>query len=123
MSCCRVVIPQPHPWSRRFRQVYPAASFELPSDFSILCLRLFGTRNLFVAVDKSVLQLWIAFAVSIGTFLGLGLQISELCSVFFWAPSGDPVLLLLRLVCSHFAGVLQVTTLDVSHSLARPRNC
>jgi hypothetical protein len=33
MSCCRVVIPQPHPWSRRFRQVYPAVSFELPSDF------------------------------------------------------------------------------------------
>jgi hypothetical protein len=35
MSYCQIVIPQPHPWSRRFRQVCPAALFELPSDFGI----------------------------------------------------------------------------------------
>jgi hypothetical protein len=38
-------------------------------------------------------------SVSIGTVFGLGLRISELCSVFLWVPSGVPgLLLLLRLV-------------------------
>jgi hypothetical protein len=89
MSCCRVVIPQPHPWSRRFRQVCPAASFELPSDFISRAIpwsrsyrRVFPaasdelpselaslapsteTQSLSVAVNKSVPQLLFAFVRS-----------------------------------------------------------